>query len=319
MTFTIQSFPKVDFVKRINNFNYKKCDSIQKVNLQKLFKSTPVLVFENQKLSPEEHFDMCTWFDTKYTEDILHPFKSLEIPNQPQIAIRGKGFANINGVHCNIGIGEEFKYNPLWHIDVVGNKDVLPPVVSSMYMHEIPESGGKTLFASLENAFTNMTREDKIFALQTKVIYSPIHAFNAEYDFTGYGRLDKYWEDILPEDDLKPWNMKVKDQFLELPLFLFPSQDSTKPVIFLSPNKIYSLVLDSNEHTPQHSQEIVRHIMSKYIVTENNVQSVDYKQNDLVIFNNRKVIHSSSPTEEYKDQRTFSLLFLGTNEKLVEY
>ena len=102
-------------------------------------------------------------------------------------------------------------------------------------------------------------------------------------------------------------------------MILFPSEDSTKPVLFLSPNKVYNLKQGDKEYTPQESQEIVRYIMNKYVVTKENVYSVDFKEDDLVIFNNRKVIHTSTPTEEYTSDRIYSLLFLGTRDKLVEY
>jgi alpha-ketoglutarate-dependent taurine dioxygenase len=317
-SFTIKPCGK-SFVKRVKNFNYNKCDSAQKEQLKRLFRSTPVLIFENQHLNPKEHFDMCTWFDDNYTEDVMHPFESLAIPDVPQIAIRGKGYADVFGVKSPIGIADEFMYNPLWHMDVVGNVDKPPPIVSSMHMHITPGLRGQTMFASLENAFNNMSKDDKVQAMNTRVVYSTIHSFNAEYDYTGYGRLDKYWEHIFPEDDLKPWNMKVKDQFSTLPMIVFPNEDSTKPVLFISPNKVYNLKQGDKEYTPQESQEIVRYIMNKYVVTKENVYSVDFKEDDLVIFNNRKVIHTSTPTEEYTLDRIYSMLLLGTRDKLVEY
>ena len=56
-------------------------------------------------------------------------------------------------------------------------------------------------------------------------------------------------------------------------------------------------------------------IMDNYVLAENNDQ-IRYEKNDLVLFNNRKVIHSSSPTEEVVGNRLLSLLFLNTRQPL---
>ena len=53
--------------------------------------------------------------------------------------------------------------------------------------------------------------------------------------------------------------------------------------------------------------------MHNYVLKTNNVGTLQYREKDLVIFNNRKVIHTSSPTAEYNEDRLFSLLFLGTD------
>ena len=52
--------------------------------------------------------------------------------------------------------------------------------------------------------------------------------------------------------------------------------------------------------------------MKNYVLSPGNVGKLYYKENDLVIFNNRKVMHTSSPTQEYEEDRLFTLLFLGT-------
>lgn len=312
----ISSVPKVNFIKRVKGINLKKCSETQKTDLKYLFKSSPVLVFEDQNLTPQDQFEICSWFDPKHKDDVLHPFYTTRIEDQPQISIRGKGRANMFGVNCEVGIGQEFKYNPLWHMDVVGS-DTLPPVISSMYMLECPENGGSTMFANLEQGFINMSHEDKKSALNTNVIYSPIHSFNPHFDYTGYGRMDKYWENFLSDDDEQ--QKKVKDQFFKQPLLMYPDESATFPVVMLSPNKVYQLICNGKTYSPKHSQEIIRYIMNKYIIVQNNVGHVNYKKNDLLIFNNRKVIHSSTPTEEYSDNRLFTLLFLATEEKLIMY
>ena len=52
--------------------------------------------------------------------------------------------------------------------------------------------------------------------------------------------------------------------------------------------------------------------MRNYVLSPGNVGRVHYKKGDLLVFNNRRVMHTSSPLAEYNDERFFSLLFLGT-------
>ena len=80
----------------------------------------------------------------------------------------------------------------------------------------------------------------------------------------------------------------------------------------ITPNKLYKF----NTLNPLESQEKMRYIMKNFILTEKNIGTLNYRKNDFVIFNNRKVIHTSTPTEEYVKDRILSLLFLGTNEPI---
>ena len=79
-----------------------------------------------------------------------------------------KGLADPNYV------GKTFKYTEVWHQDLVGVKDVLPPIVSSMYMIVTPEWGGKTKFASLENAYESMSYLYKSFYKNLDVLYQDL-------------------------------------------------------------------------------------------------------------------------------------------------
>jgi alpha-ketoglutarate-dependent taurine dioxygenase len=94
-------------------------------------------------------------------------------------------------------------------------------------------------------------------------------------------------------------------------LIVYPTESSIKKSLMLSPNKLYSFI----GLTPQKSQEMMHEIMNKYVLLESNIGEVKYNENDLVIFNNRKVIHTSTPTEAIIGDRLFSLLFLDSKEK----
>jgi alpha-ketoglutarate-dependent taurine dioxygenase len=66
------------------------------------------------------------------------------------------------------------------------------------------------------------------------------------------------------------------------------------------------------------SFDLYREIMSKNVVNKDNIIDIKWENNDLLIFNNRKLIHSSSPTLEYKDMdRLYYSCFVGTRAPIV--
>ena len=96
------------------------------------------------------------------------------------------------------------------------------------------------------------------------------------------------------------------------PLVIYPTPEDTKRALMFTPNKLYKFEGANSGVSPAYTQEKIRYIMKNYVLTPGNVGKLHYKEKDLVIFNNRKVIHTSSPTQEYLDERYFTLLFLGT-------
>ena len=309
-SFRIKYYRKVPFIAEIYNLNINNIDMQEQAELQYLFKSTPVLIFKNQTLTPQEHYNFCCLFDKRHTDNIVHPFKETQVPECPQLALRGKGW-----IHDTFGVknkdivnGQTFKYNPVWHQDLVGVKNKLPTIVSSMYVLEIPEKGGATLFASLEKGYENLSSNLKYAKyMNLQCCYSTIKALDAQIDHTGYGRIDKYWA-----KDLKDFANVIQDLVVQ-PLVIYPDSKSMKKTLMISPNKFYNFL----GFTPDKSQEIMREILNSCVFVENNTERVNYEKNDLLIFNNRKVIHSTTPKEEIEGTIIYSLLFLDTQEKFT--
>tara|TARA_A100001015_G_scaffold293144_1_gene369365 strand:- start:790 stop:1701 length:912 start_codon:yes stop_codon:yes gene_type:complete len=295
---------------RVKNIDLMNINERTKEDLQYLFKTTPVLIFENQKITPEDQFFICTMFDSNYTNQILHPFSETAIPTMKQVALRGKGTANLYDLkHIPIRNSRTFQYTPLWHQDLVGTKDVLPPVVSSMYMIKTPKNGGTTSFASMEAAYESMKVDDRKICNKINCVYSSYHGLFAEIDHTGYGRLDKYWR--------KETANEIMQNMVTQPMVIYPTSEDTKRTLMFTPNKLYKFEGNENGVNPAYSQEKMRYVMKNYVLSLNNVGTLKYREKDLVIFNNRKVMHTSSPTQEYEDERFFTLLFLGTTSPFL--
>ena len=205
-SFTIDFPFNNNFMVKVKNIDVKKINQNTIDELRYLFKTTPVLVFENQKISPEEQFDFCSKFDPEHTNEILHPFYETAIPGKQQIALRGKGVADMFGLkEVPIRNSQVFKYTPVWHQDLVGTKDVLPPIVSSMYMIKTPSRGGYTSFASMEGAYESMIVEHRKMCNEINCVYSLIHGLGAQIDYTGYGRIDNIGEMKLPQTLKSIW------------------------------------------------------------------------------------------------------------------
>ena len=142
----------------ISNIDVSKLTKEDKHELKILFNKVPLLVFKEQRVTARDYYNLCCLFDDNHTYDILHPFYDTIIEDTPQVTLRGSGIIKELYGYKNKELlnGDDFKYNHVWHQDLVGKKDQLPPIVSGLYNLITPSIGGDTLFASLEDAYDNM-------------------------------------------------------------------------------------------------------------------------------------------------------------------
>jgi alpha-ketoglutarate-dependent taurine dioxygenase len=174
-------------------------------------------------------------------------------------------------------------------------------------MIKSPTKGGNTLFASLEDAYdsADMSIKDKIFDL--KVIYSNTKSgmMNSYFDYTGYNR--------VKSNEL---NMKKEENIItKEPLVVYSNYNKNRKALMLSPFRFVKF----DKMSCSDSFDLYRELMSKYIVNKDNIVDVKWENNDLLIFNNRKLIHTSTPTLEYKDnERLYYSCFLGTKSPIIQ-
>ena len=305
-SFTIKFNYNVPFICEVHGIDAADVDRDTMNDLKHLFRTTPVLVFKNQHLTAKSQFEFTSEFDPYYTRDVVHPFQDTAVPDCPQIAIRGKGtIGNVFGIKDTyIQNAPAFRYNKVWHQDLVGTRGRFPIAVSSMYMLQPSEEGGSTWFASMERAYDNMMSDNCKLA-PLRCMYSSVLSLDAQWDHTGYVRMDD------PKIDLSRLN-RIRDDVEVQPLVIYPDSKSQRRSLMLSPNKFIGFV----GMPPKQSRELMHRIMDKYVLHPTNVDQIRYDKNDLVLFNNRKVIHSSSPTEEVVGNRLLSLLFLNTRQPL---
>ena len=307
--FTIKFNYKVPFISEVHNVDINSVDIDTMKQLKHLFQTTPILVFKNQRISPNVQFDFCSKFDTKYTTDVVHPFTTTAVPECPQIALRGKGTVeNIFDIrNQTIYNSKASEYTTVWHQDLVGTRGRLPTKVSSIYMLQPSRKGGSTLFASMEKGYENMNNDCKQLYENLQACYSSKLSVNAIMDYTGYSRIDN-------EVNYNVETMKqLQDDIVIQPLVIYPDESCRKKSLLLSPNKFCGFL-----GLPfQQSKNIMNKIMSNYILTESNTAEIIYEQYDLVMFNNRRVIHTGTPTREIEGSRIISMLLLDSKEPYV--
>jgi len=313
------SFPTVNKnLAVINNIDVKRANEYDKLELAKLFKAVPMLMFKNQNLNPKEFYDFCKVFDNKSNDRIVHPFHNSQVDYVPQIAIRGNCYIkDLYGLKdVTLKYSGPFKNTAVWHQDIVGINEHRPPIVSSIYMLKAPPIGGETMFASMEAAYDSVELSLKKELNNYNVIYSnsnsPDNVMNTYYDYTGYNRINV---NNIINDINKPNPQSGTTIINREPLVIYTDECKNKKALMLSPFRFSKFDKLSREE----SYDLYRELMSKYILNKENIVKIKWEMNDMIIFNNRKLIHSSSPSIEYENyERLYYSCFLGTDAPIIK-
>ena len=294
----------------INNIDVKKVNEYDKGELAKLFKSVPMLMFKNQNLNPKDFYEFCKVFDSKSNDRIIHPFHNSQVDYVPQVAIRGNCYIkDLYGLkEVTLKYSGPFKHTAVWHQDIVGVSEHKPPIVSSIYMLKTPPIGGETMFASMEAAYDNIDMNLKKELNQYNVIYSNSenNVMNTYYDYTGYNRININTDMPKQQSGTTIINRE--------PLVIYTDECKNKKALMLSPFRYAKF----DKMSCEDSYDLYRELMSKYILNKDNIVKIKWEMNDLLIFNNRKLIHSSSPSIEYENyERLYYSCFLGTEAPII--
>jgi len=298
----------------INNVDVKKVNEFDKGELAKLFNAVPMLMFKNQNLNPKEFYEFCKVFDTKSNDRVVHPFHHSKVDYVPQVAIRGNCYIkDLYGLKdVTLKYSGPFKNTAVWHQDIVGINEHRPPIVSSIYMLKTPPVGGETMFASMETAYDNLDINLKKELKNYNVIYSNSetedNVMNTYYDYTGYNRIK------INQDINKPIVKSGTTIINREPLVIYTDDCKNKKALMISPFRFAKF----DKMSCEDSFDLYRELMGKYILNKENIVKIKWEMNDLLIFNNRKLIHSSSPSIEYENyERLYYSCFLGTDAPII--
>ena len=300
----------------ISNLDVKRANEFDKGELAKLFKSVPMLLFKNQNLNPKDLYEFCKVFDPKSNDRVIHPFRHSQVDYVPQVAIRGNCYIkDLYGLKdITLKYSGPFLNTAVWHQDIVGVSDHKPPIVSSIYMLKTPPVGGETLFASMEHAYDSMDCGLKKELKEFNVVYSNSEesVMNTYYDYTGYNRVNVNTALDTLTQLMQPTT--ATSIIHREPLVIYTDEYKNKKALMLSPFRFAKF----DKMSCEDSFDLYREIMRKYILHKDNIVKVDWEMNDLLIFNNRKVIHSSSPSVVYENyERLYYSVFLGTDAPVI--
>lgn len=313
------SFPTVNKnLAVIHNIDVKRANEYDKGELAKLFKAVPMLMFKNQNLNPKEFYEFCKVFDSKSNDRVVHPFHNSQVDYVPQIAIRGNCYIkDLYGLKdVTLKYSGPFKNTAVWHQDIVGINEHRPPIVSSIYMLKAPPIGGETMFASMEAAYDSIDNALKKELNNCNVIYSnsnsPDNVMNTYYDYTGYNQVNV---NNVNNDINMPKPQSGTTIINREPLVIYTDECKNKKALMLSPFRFAKF----DKMSCEDSFDLYRELMSKYILNKENIVKINWEMNDLLIFNNRKLIHSSSPSIEYENyERLYYSCFLGTDAPIIK-
>ena len=300
----------------INNYDVKRANDYDKLELAKLFQAVPMLMFKNQNLTPKDFYEFCKVFDSRCNDKVVHPFEYSKVDYVPQIAIRGNCYIkDLYGLKdITLKYSAPFKNTAVWHQDLVGINDHNPPVVSSIYMLKTPPVGGETMFASMETAYDNIHSDLKKEIKDYNVIYSNTNkednVMNTYYDYTGYNRVNVNINNDINMPQINKGTTIINRE----PLVIYTDEYKNKKALMISPFRFNKF----DKMSCEDSYDLYRELMSKYILNKDNIVKIKWEMNDMLIFNNRKLIHSSSPSIEYENyERLYYSCFLGTDAPII--
>lgn len=294
----------------------KNIDQNEMTYLQELFQKHPLLIFKDiENVSPNDFLNFIKNFDSdhdklalenpeKYQNQMLQPFD--QFPDCKHVAPRGNTELNDYYQIKNINIKpyDSFINNYVWHTDILGHEYKLPNVVTGFYIIEQPLIGGDTDFISGETIYENLNDKEKLASenILIEINRKKFITNNLTIDYAGVNRMEPYYE--------------REDGNSRIPLLFAPDNEYEKPRILLMPT-FFEKIVGCNV---DESREWIKHFMLKKVLPYR--VSIQWKKNDLAVFNNRRFIHSSTPARSYLDnhdssKRLLFQTFIPTNRPLL--
>lgn len=268
------------------------------------FDEHSLLVFRNQKLTPQMELDFLTRFP--HDKEAVSEGKNVapfyrKLPGvHPLFSLHGYGEFDYYGHKINLPAAQQFKYARVWHTDFNSISDT-PPVVSSMYAEIVPQIGGETLFVSAIEAFEILPKDFQEQIISMKVNYCP--ARNFKVSDSGTRRIDDL------ESSLKLFD---PPNFGRVHPLVIKTQKG-KNALFISTHS----ALNIEGMQPEPSQQLIESLL-KPVTQPKYIFNFKWKVGDFVVWNNREIIHSGTPWHVYEqERRLMHIIFLDSTEKVI--
>ena len=232
------------------------------VAVHRAFLEHGFLVFRDQRLTPTQHVD----FTARFGPLKSHILKQYLLPGNDFVLVLSN--KKVDG--APIGLEDAGRY---WHSDV--SYEEIPPLGSILYAIEIPPEGGDTLFADQYAAYDALPRELK----------GRIAGLNARHEFN-YSRLAE-----------QPGSVRQKltaQQQQQLTGAIHPivriHPETGRPALYVNPGFTVSI-----EGTSEADSKTLLAELAQYATAENVVTRHIWSPNDLVLWDNRCMMHHATP------------------------
>jgi len=220
-----------------------------------------VIFFRDQVLSCEEHIAAAE----RFGEIVINRFFE-RVPDHPEIAMVRKE------PHHDTVVGED------WHTD--HSYDQAPAWGSILYAHEVPDSGGDTLFINMNRVYESLSDGLKQTLHRLKAHHSSRHAFGMKADVAGDERFHS--ADQATQDSIHP--------------VVIAHPDSGMPVLYINPDFTTGFV----GWTAEESAPLLTYLY-RIASQEHNVMRFRWRPGSVAFWDNRATWHQAA--NDYPGQR----------------
>jgi taurine dioxygenase len=141
--------------------------------IHKAFLQYQVIFFRDQELTREQHLSFGRRFGT------LHIHPAAPSPEGFPEIFRIEADANSTINRDEVKRGKRVVAGNYWHSDVSCEDE--PPLGSILYLREVPEVGGDTIFASMYAAYDALSKPMKQFLAGLTAVHSGEHVYRGRY------------------------------------------------------------------------------------------------------------------------------------------
>eukprot|EP00930_Biecheleria_cincta_P048947 TRINITY_DN3419_c0_g1_i1.p1 TRINITY_DN3419_c0_g1~~TRINITY_DN3419_c0_g1_i1.p1 ORF type:complete len:795 (-),score=113.39 TRINITY_DN3419_c0_g1_i1:68-2452(-) len=302
---------------QVNDLSTQEFKSIKKVLMER-----GVIVIKDQNASPAEQVEFSKRFPHSKTCDKIkfcgplalegfdaQEWRDLKMKDVPEIQLRGYDkLVNYYGVTASLNTGKGAKE---FHSDSCHEYDT-PPIITQLFCVESPGGYDQTLFIDCRLAYDLLSDEEKEFAETLFVQYkrqpSPLHDSGLKADFAA---------DLSSLGDIYGAAVANNVQEAEIAVSEVHPLVWTHPVtgrkaIISAAMWMHRIVdLNGKAWTPTDSHEYIYKLLKP-------VADVQYEHNwsskDLVLFDNRSLMHSASAVAAKQGRRLLHQVLLCGNE-----
>ena len=185
-------------------------------------------------------------------------------------------------------------------MDLVGAKTAaVPNVVSAFHFMQAPQVGGDAVFCNVDVAYASLPPDVRktVDGLNCVFDNDPTSLVQGRLDADGFTRLGPFPEPGMEDQVTRP----------------LVQRDGTtgRKRMFFTPVRFNRF----EGWTREDSWEFMTYLFHNCIHTPQNVATVHWDAGDMAVFNNHRLIHTSTPWELYKGQdRSFRLCFLNSKK-----